>query len=133
MSNILSKAEILSAADLKTETIEVPEWGGAIIVRTMTGADRAAFQEAIGSTDAAGNRQTNLHNILAKLCAITLVDEVGNRLFDESDIDLLAGKNGMVLDRVSAVVLRLNGMAADSLGEAEKNSAAAPSGASSSS
>ena len=41
--NILSKDAILAADDLPRETVHVPEWGGDVYVRTMSGTDRDAF------------------------------------------------------------------------------------------
>ena len=44
---ILNKAAILAAEDLKTETVAVPEWGGEVRVRTLTGTERDAFESGL--------------------------------------------------------------------------------------
>ena len=41
---LLSKTAILAAQDLQTEDVEVPEWGGAVRVRSFTGRERDAFE-----------------------------------------------------------------------------------------
>ena len=41
---LLSKTEILTANDLQTEDVEVPEWGGAVRVRSFTGREREPFE-----------------------------------------------------------------------------------------
>ena len=46
---VLSKEQILQADDLKTETVEVPEWGGDVLLRELRGRERDAFEE--GSMD----------------------------------------------------------------------------------
>lgn len=130
MTKMLSKSDILAAADLKTETVDVPEWGGSVVVRTMTGADRGAFEAAVMMIDASGKRQPDMRNMRAKLCVATVIDEAGNRLFDESDIGELQNKSSAALDAVFKAAQRLNGMAPESLEDAEKNSVAALGGVS---
>ena len=124
----LSRDQILESSDLKTATVEVAEWGGSVIVRTMTGADRDAFEQTLVVTDDKGNRKTDLTNMRAKLVAMTVVDEAGNRLFTESDIVLLARKSASALSRVFDAAQSINGMADSSEGEAVKNSEADLSG-----
>ena len=85
---LLTKGDILNARDLKTETVAVPEWGGDVIVRTMTGAERDAF--ASGLIDKDGKPQ--LTGYRHRLLATCIVGEDGQRLFADSDIEALAGK-----------------------------------------
>ncbi len=40
---MLTREQILQSDDLPRETVQVPEWGGEVQVRTMTGTDRDAF------------------------------------------------------------------------------------------
>ena len=116
----LSKAEILAAADLATEVVEVPEWGGSVTVRTMTGADRDAFEAALVRV-VDGKREPDLTNMRAKLVALTVVDEAGERLFDAADVDALARKSAAALDRVAAAAQRINGIGAEAAEETAKN------------
>ena len=44
---LLSKTAILCANDLKTEDVDVPEWGGAVRVRSFTGRARDAFDHRL--------------------------------------------------------------------------------------
>lgn len=120
---ILTKEQILKANDLKTEKVSVPEWNGEVYVRTMTGTERDAFdQSLVESKD-----KTNLANIRARLCALTVVDEKGGRLFDDKDIVDLGKKSSAALDRVFAVAQKLNGIGANNIEELAKNSGAARS------
>jgi len=43
----LNKEQILRADDLKTEEVDVPEWGGSVRVRVLTGTERDAFESSI--------------------------------------------------------------------------------------
>ncbi|WP_284459685.1 hypothetical protein [Cupriavidus campinensis] len=119
---ILSKAAILGAADLKTEDVEVPEWGGSVRVAVMSGLARDNW------ISRQGDGKVPYSVFTARVLVSTVVDEDGQPVFDEADIETLRGKNQAAMDRVLAVALRLNGLAASAVEEAEKNSDAAPSG-----
>jgi hypothetical protein len=118
---MLTKDQILEVSDLKTETVAVPEWGGDVAVRSMTGADRDAFETAMITVGADGTRTPDMKNIRAKLVALTLVDGAGNRLFETSDIERLALKSAAALERIFDVAQRLNGMGAAAQADAVKN------------
>ncbi len=114
--NLLNKLAILSATDCRIETVDVPEWGGAVRIRAMTGAERDAFRTTI--SDGASNEVGRFE---AALLALTLVDENGNRLFELAELDALRAKSATVLDRVAKEAMRINGMDADSQDAAAKN------------
>lgn len=118
---ILSKDQILEASDLKAVSVEVPEWGGTVLVRTMTGADRDAFEASMMSVNPDGSRTPDMRNLRSKLVALTLVDEANNRLFDVSDIPRLAAKSAAALERVFEVSQRVNGLGFKAEEDAVKN------------
>lgn len=133
MGRTLSRAEIESANDIRTEVIPVPEWGGDVAVRQLTGAERDVFETSLVRTTPDGKREPDLANMSAKLVAACLVDgETGDRLFSDADIQRLANKSATALRRVFEVAQRLNGMGAGAVEAVEKNSEAAPSGSSTS-
>ena len=41
---LLTKDQILAVADIEYRTVAVPEWGGEVRIRSMTGADRDAHE-----------------------------------------------------------------------------------------
>lgn len=130
---MLTKEEIISVVDITTEVVEVPEWGGAVAVREMTGLERDAFEQSMVKIGADGKREADLSNMRAKLCAACIVDQVtGDRLFTDADLQQLANKSAVALDRVFRKAQEINGMAADSVEDAAKNSMPAPSGSSTS-
>lgn len=47
---VLTREAILSADDLPAETVDVPEWGGKVRIRTMTGSERDAFESSLIGT-----------------------------------------------------------------------------------
>ena len=120
----LSKDQILEADDLQSEEVQVAEWGGSVKVRTMTGADRDAFEQSMVIVGADGNRRPDMTNMRAKLVALTVVDDAGNLLFVPADIPMLARKSAAALERVFDAAQRINGLGVKAEDAAEKNSAA---------
>jgi hypothetical protein len=103
---LLTRAEILDAHDVQTEAVNVPEWGGDVLVRSMTGDERDRF-EAEAQTTNSDDPTANYQRIRARLAARTIVDEDGNRVFSEQDIEKLGSKNAWALTRVLLVAARL--------------------------
>ncbi len=114
---LLTKEQILKQDDLKSEIVEVPEWGGDVRVCTMSGFARDRFEAGITGK----NGGTNMSNIRAKLAAATIVDEDGKLLFDEADISKLGNKSCAALDRVFAAAQRLNLISNADVDELAKN------------
>ena len=129
---ILTRQDIVDAHDIQTETVEVEEWGGAVIVRMMSGADRDKFEQSLTTVRPDGRREANLTNMRSKLVAMCAVDEDGRLLFGADEVEHLARKSASAIERVFVVAQRLNGLAPDDLGEARKNSAPGLNGASAS-
>lgn len=117
---LLTKDAILSADDLVTEDVEVPEWGGTVRVRAISGAERDAFEQAI-VTRKGKNVTTNLANIRAKMVALCVVDENGQRLFGDKDVLLLGTKSAAALDRVFTVAQQLAGLTDKDVDELAEN------------
>ena len=125
----LNKQEILAKEDLKTEDVFVPEWGAWVKVRTLNASERDHFEA--GTVQRNGKKTTtNLENIRARLCLLCLVDENGERLFQEEDTYPLGGKSAAALDRIFTVAQRLNGLRDEDVEELAGNSPAGPSAAS---
>ena len=123
---LLSKTAILAAQDLQTEDVEVPEWGGAVRVRSFTGRERDAFEASMVRGDGK-DRKVDLTNMRARLVGLTVIDETGQRLFTDKEVDLLGAKSGAALDRVFAIAQKLNGLSGADVEEFSKNSNGVPS------
>ncbi len=121
MNKILSKEDILGSSDLRFETVAVPEWGGSVRLRTLSGAERDAFEGTLMKL-VDGRRVPDMDNLRAKLLAATVVDEDGRQIFGVQDLVALGRKSAVAIDRIFAVAQRLNGMAPDAVEDAIKNS-----------
>jgi len=120
-SGILTKAAILASEDLEQRIVEVPEWGGSLTIRALTGKERDAFEE--GSLDK--NKNLTMYNIRARLVAMSAIDEDGKRLFTNADATSLGDKSAQALNRCFEVSASLSGITGSDIDELEGNSEAA--------
>ncbi len=112
---ILGAAKILAAIDIKQEVVETPEWGKGtgVIIQGMTGADRDAYEVSMQVKTGKEKGNMNLENLRARLIAYSAVDEDGNRIFTESQVEALGKKSAKVLDRLFDAAQRLSGIGVD--------------------
>jgi hypothetical protein len=124
---LLSRDAILGAPDRKTEDVDVPEWGGTVRIRSLSGTERDAFEASMVQINASGGRQVKLENIRARLVALTAVDEEGERLFSDKDVKELGQKSAAALDRVWDASQRLSGLSDEDVQELAEDLEDAPS------
>jgi hypothetical protein len=125
---LLSREQILTASDIRTEDVEVPEWGGSVRVRALTGVERDAYETTIVNIRSDGSKVMNLRNLRARLVAVSCVDEDGNRLFTDADAMELGNRSASALERVFDVAQKLSGLSASDVEELAEGFGDAPSG-----
>lgn len=141
----LSRDQILATKGrLKTREVHVPEWADGdddvVIVRELSGEERDAFEASMRALRPvpSGPRKGEMESIpdpantRAKLCARSIVDADGNRVFTDSDVIALGALSAAALDRVFDAAAELSGITKQAEAAAEGNSDAAPSGGSTS-
>ena len=106
---MLNKDQILKADDLKTSIEDVPEWGGKVKIKQMTGSERDAFEQATYRKNGK-DYEVNMKDMRARLCASCIIDDKGVRIFDDADIVELSKKSAIVLDRLFAACQELNSL-----------------------
>lgn len=118
---VLTRDAILNRpVQLPRETLHIPEWGGSVIVQGLTGAQRDSLEGKM--TVIRGNkREINSRNFRARLAQMTIVDDNGTRLFEETDIDRLGREPSVVLSRIFDVAARLSGITEADAEEIEGN------------
>lgn len=122
MSKVLNKQDILQARDVVKEMLEVPEWGGAIYVRSISAAERGLIEEGAAKfKESKGKNDTFARTFTVKMVSMAVCDENGQRLFEDKDIALLQQKNAAVISRIAEVAQRLSGFSKQDLEELEKN------------
>jgi len=116
----LKRDDILKVQDITVEKVEVPEWGGDVYVKALTGTERDLFEASIIETHGQGKSRVRLENIRAKLVALSACDEKGERLFSAKDAEALGKKSAAALQRVFVVVQRLSGLTTSDVEELAK-------------
>ena len=121
---LLTKEQILGASDIVKEKVKVPEWGGEVYVKGLTGAERDKFESSI--IEMRGTTQKfNMINVRAKLACFALCDETGKRLFTDEEVNELAKKSANALQRVFDVAQKLSGIGNSDVESLLKNSESA--------
>lgn len=110
--------DILLKPALPVRPVPIRELNGQVYVRTLTAAERDAFE-----ADQFGRREnggSHLINFRARWAALVVCDEQGNRMFSDVDADSLGNQSAAVLDRIFDVSRKLNGMTDEDVEELEK-------------
>ena len=116
----LTRDQILAVADIKTEEVQVPEWGGSVFVRGLTGAQRVKFEMKV--VEHRGTKQIwHRENIRARIIVMSVVDDKGELLFSEKDIKAVSEKAAGALERIFNVAQRLSGLSKQDVAELAKN------------
>jgi len=129
MSIVLTKDAILNSQDIETGVVEVPEWGGSVRLKVLTGAQRDEWeQEAQGRRRGEGkNAKMDTRGLKASLLYRCIVDVEGDQMFGKEDLSLLNSKSSRALERVWDKAVEMNGIGDDEVAELEKNSEGSPS------
>ena len=109
-------------SDFRIEEVQVPEWGGVVLIAAMSGKARDAWEQAIISAQRKQADGSNvIENARAMLVAFTAVDEQGSRIFTSEDIERLGMKSAAALERSCKVAQRLNLVTDKDLEDAKGN------------
>lgn len=110
----LTREDILGADDLPTEDIYVPEWGGMLTVRALSGTARDVLEARY--TDGRGQLDIEAKGgFRAGMVAQSVVDDSGKPIFRDTDVVKLGQKSSIALQRVFEVVARLSATDAKSI------------------
>jgi hypothetical protein len=132
--NYGTRDALLESDSLITEDVYLPEPINAWYrVKGLTGAERERYERSLGTIKNGVWRSSANGQSLARLCALSVVDEKGAKLFSEEDISKLAQKNAAILTRISDVARRLSGLTEEDIEDLEGNSESAQSESSTSS
>ena len=105
---MLTRDAILTADDIKTVVVAVPEWGGDVNVREFDGAARDALDAFISKRRDDEGNLTDLSGIRAKTVSLAVCDDSGALLFTADDIPALEKKSSLALERVYKAARLLN-------------------------
>lgn len=114
---MLNKKQILECKDIESEVVNVPEWGGDVLVQGLTLGEKDEWTFSIMC-----DGEVSIQGATAALCVVSMRNEDGTRMFDLNDVAALHDKSAAALDRVFQVAQRLSGIGQEDIEETVKNS-----------
>lgn len=112
---VLSKQDVFSAEDCTYENITISEWGGDVRIKVMSIEEQIKFETL--------NREKKSDNELVfALLSQCCVDENGEHLFNDADIEELNKKSSTPVLKLFNACLKLNTMSKTALEDQAKNS-----------
>ena len=112
----LDSKSIIAANDARLEKVRVPEWGGDVYLRVISGTDRDRFEEAYADQKMKAFR--------IRFLLLTICDEAGERLFKDEQADALGKKSSVVINRLFESAWKLNAFTQEAIDELGESSAA---------
>ncbi len=106
----LSREAILSASTGEIVCVSVPEWGGDVCLRPLSGAEVAAIY----------GKDLSSEQVTQALVVSSICDESGARLFTQDDAPALFAKAYSSLQPLIAKALEINRMTKESTDAAKK-------------
>lgn len=119
----LSKAAILAAKDVRlSDEVKVPEWGGSVFIKTLSGLERDAFEESYA--------EQKMRAFRVRFLVLTLCDDAGERLFADNEHEALGKKSSVVINRLFELAWSHNAFTTEAVESLGKDSASDQSGGS---
>lgn len=112
--------DILAIDDLPTESVEVPEWGVTLAVRSMTGAERDRYEMDLMQDQQKAKKngkEFGFTNIRARLVVMCTVDADGKRVFHDDDVERVGRKSSAAIVRLYDAASKLNAISDEEVAE----------------
>lgn len=122
----LSAQQIIEAKDRVIRRVPVPEWGGAVYVRSMSSGEKEKYISSVRRRVGKGRNVSEeivLEESSAKLAQQTLCDKNGTLLFSAAQVKLLSARSAKAMQRVVDAAAELNGLDEDAEEQAKNDSA----------
>jgi hypothetical protein len=110
---MLSREEILALRP-PVEAVEL-EGHGKVFIRGLQADERDAYEQTLIETGPDGRTRVKRvqRNVRASLVVRCLVDENGERMFKDNDVEAIGAVDASVVDKLWDVARRLSGMDAE--------------------
>lgn len=134
MSELLTAQQILAAAETRevaTKDVSVPELGGKVRVRELSGSMRNRL-EATYATIRGGGDSKALDNVTAQIVAACLVDDRDRPMLTVNEVKRLAAAQPKVVFRLRQAIVDISAIDEDDLGDLEEVFEEGPNGPSTS-
>lgn len=113
---VLCKEEILGAENPEPVPVHVPEFGGAVMVRVMSGTERDKLESRY-----AGKKAAQLVGFKTDLLCLCVCNPDGSAMFDPETIGALMEKASTAINTLVDAALALNGLSEEEAQELVKN------------
>ena len=118
--------EILTRTALRRREVDIPEWGGAVLVRELSIREveecRALAAKAIDTNRNQIKDSVFLSRFRRRVIQIGWIDEEGQPILDADNESAIDDLSNEALDRIFDAITELSGMNDKSKTDAEKNS-----------
>ena len=110
----LTLDQIKNADDVKTLQVDIPEWGGHVTVKGMTGRLRSNLEQKVNSNAPHGD----VKMMVVLSCTL---DDKGDLLFSKDDKKWLVEKAAGPIEKIFESVCKLSGISDSAVDDAEGN------------
>lgn len=114
-----------------TEELYIEQLSQSVRIRGLTVGARGKYWKLLGvKTDESGKATASNLDLSAMedlLIIESVVDDAGNPLFTDADVELIHGLDPVVIDEIVAVAKRLSGLTEESVEDVAKKSEPTPS------
>lgn len=94
--------------------------GMDFIVQEMNGSAREKYELFLSTKSGEDGKITDPSGLKSQLVAACLVDEAGERVYGDHEINLINSLPGEIVDRLAAVAMELNGLQKEAQDQAAK-------------
>lgn len=128
--NTLTRDQLLSPRKLPRATIDLPDLGGAVIVRGLTAAERDAYEASMVQMRKGRGalNEESMRTARARIVQMGAINEDGSPLFAPADIAQIGNLPAAAVERLFDAIRRLSGMSDADIEELAGNSAGGPNG-----
>ena len=110
---------ILNATDTREEIVDVSAWGwGSVLCRNLTGLERAALSKL--ATFRVSGQMTSKQTAVDTVILGAYDPDTKQKLFKETDRDLLLTHNTAPVDKIATVINELSGLGMESEDDIKK-------------
>ena len=124
----LTRAEIVKKTHgYQTEWVDIPEWGGKVLVRELTAEEVTKIGVAAIHTGegldptVAAVRIEDIATVLPQVVSWTVVDEDLNSILSETDIKAMSGNSMEAIQTLAEKAFELSGLLEDEDEEPDPN------------
>lgn len=122
----LTPQQILEQKTLVTEELAVPEWGGKVLVKMLSGRERDEFEASMMSMNKQGQPVDNRKNARARLVQLAVVHPDGRPYFTKHDIRTLGELPAAGLQRIFNKVQEMSAISEEDMEEMVEGFDSAP-------